>query len=59
MLRGWKVPIIGIIIVGLAAWITPLLGWSEYTKTVPLFILFVLFVLGMQVLEWMKKKSKK
>lgn len=59
MLRGWKVPLLGILIVGLAAFITPLMGWSEYVKTVPLFILFVLFVLGMQVLEFMKNKAGK
>ncbi|PZD97034.1 hypothetical protein DNH61_04740 [Paenibacillus sambharensis] len=58
MLKGWRFPIAGILIVGAAAAGAPLLGLSDYGRTIPMFILFVLFVGALQLLEWLKDRRR-
>jgi Sec-independent protein secretion pathway component TatC len=56
MLSGWRLSVVGIVIVGAAAIIAPLAGMAEFNKTIPLFILFALFVVGLHLLERRKRK---
>lgn len=57
MLSGWKLSVLGIIVVGATAVIAPLLGFMPFAKTVPLLILFVLFVGSLELMEWVKRKK--
>ncbi|BBH24329.1 hypothetical protein Back11_56740 [Paenibacillus baekrokdamisoli] len=62
MLRGWKLTVFGVVIVGATAVIAPLLHLVPFAKTIPLFILFLLFVSSLEIMEWTKRrvvKSKK
>ncbi|GGG14056.1 hypothetical protein GCM10010916_33690 [Paenibacillus abyssi] len=59
MFKGWRFSLIGILIVGIVAVAAPLLNLSHFEKTVPLFILFVLFVGALNLLEKIKSKYSK
>ncbi|CAM4395985.1 hypothetical protein [Paenibacillus tarimensis] len=59
MLKGWRLPIAGVVVVGAAAAAAPQLGLSDYGQTIPLFILFVLFVGALQLLEWLKDRRRR
>ncbi|GIQ70098.1 hypothetical protein XYCOK13_29220 [Xylanibacillus composti] len=48
---GWRLSIIGIVIVGLAALIAPNINEGmTYTQTISMFVLFVLFLAGVELL---------
>lgn len=55
MLRGWKLSLFGILIVGATAIIAPMFDLIPIKKSVPLFILFVMFVGALELMEWLKR----
>lgn len=51
MFTGWKLSVLGIIIVGVTGITASATGLIEPWKAVALFILFVLFIGGLEVLD--------
>lgn len=59
MLKGWKLSVLGIVIVGLTAIIAPRFGLIDYGRSLSLFILFVLFVAALEFMDKINGKKKK
>ncbi|KQO12389.1 hypothetical protein [Paenibacillus sp. Leaf72] len=59
MFTGWRLSVLGLIIVGTTAIVAPLFKLMEFGKTIPLFILFALFIGCMELLEWNKRRNRR
>ncbi|WP_411551681.1 hypothetical protein [Paenibacillus lautus] len=59
MLTGWKLSVLGIIIVGITGIIASVTGLIEPGRAVALFVVFVLFIGALELLERMKSNRKK
>ncbi|GEM_PF-2907139 len=52
---GWRLSVIGIVIVGLVALIAPTINKEiTYSQSISMFVLFVLFLVGV---EWLFRKK--
>lgn len=59
MFTGWKLSILGIVIVGITGIIASYLDLITPGRAIALFIVFVLFIGALELLERIKKRSKK
>ena len=59
MFRGWKLSVLGIVIVGITAAVAPQFGLIDYGRSISLFVLFVLFVGALEVMDRLGRRRKK
>lgn len=59
MLTGWKLSLLGIIIVGITGIIASVTGLIEPGRAAALFVVFVLFIGALELLERIKSRRKK
>lgn len=58
MFRGWKLSVLGIVIVGITAAVAPQFGLIDYGRSISLFVLFVLFVGALEVMDRLGRRKK-
>lgn len=58
MLRGWKLSVLGIVIVALTAIIAPQFGLIDYGRSFSLLMLFVLFIAALELMDRMNRKKR-
>lgn len=59
MFRGWKLSVLGIIVVGITAAVAPQFGLIDYGRSISMFILFVLFIGALEIMEHLRNRRKK
>lgn len=58
MFRGWKLSVLGIVIVGITAGVAPQFGLIDYYRSISMFILFVLFIVALEVMDRFNRRKK-
>lgn len=58
MFRGWKLSVLGIIVVGITAAVVPQFGLIDYSRSISMFILFVLFIAALEVMDGLRRRKK-
>lgn len=58
MLKGWKLSVLGIVIVAITAILAPQFGLIDYRRSISLLILFVLFVGALELMDRMNRKKR-
>jgi hypothetical protein len=59
MLTGWKLSVLGIIIVGITGIAASLYGLIEPGRAIGLFVVFVLFIGALELMERIRNRRKK
>ncbi|MGG3505587.1 hypothetical protein ABES58_08915 [Paenibacillus lautus] len=59
MLTGWKLSVIGIIIVGITGIVASITGLIQPGRAIALFVVFVLFIGALELLERIRSRRKK
>ncbi|MGG3306058.1 hypothetical protein ABER23_01395 [Paenibacillus lautus] len=59
MLTGWKLSVIGIIIVGITGIVASITGLIEPGRAIALFVVFILFIGALELLERIRSRRKK
>ncbi|ANY75797.1 hypothetical protein BBD41_26255 [Paenibacillus ihbetae] len=58
MLTGWKLSVLGIVIVGIAGIAASSAGLIEPMRAGALFAVFVLFIGCLELMEWIKRRGR-
>lgn len=59
MLTGWKLSVLGIVIVGVTGIAASLYGLIEPGRAIGLFVVFVLFIGALELMERIRNRRKK
>lgn len=59
MLTGWKLSVLGILVVGITGIVASITGLIEPGRAIALFVAFVLFIGALELLERIKSRRKK
>ncbi len=59
MLTGWKLSVLGILVVGITGIVASITGLIEPGRAIALFVVFVLFIGALELLERIKSRRKK